>query len=280
MFHRHGNRFVRVAAFVAAATAAVTAVPQAAFAYQTVKVGPSGATVFANPQSDSPTTGTLRAGQTINIGDQPKGGYYRATAAGGVTGWVQEDALLLPTGRTHQANHVNASAEPHVGSGGEAEATKFSVGALAGLGFAGGGSGLAFGVDGGYKLSREWGLGVYFEYMSLASASATATGGASLMMFAAELNYFLPQLEGLHLGAKLGYGIASASATGSSTVNGVTTPVTVSASSAAIGGAAAVGYDYRLMPMLSIGAEANFFVISGGVSSTLIDVLASVKYNF
>ena len=60
-------------------------------AYQSVKVGPNGGTVYTSPKSDSATAGTLRAGVAINIGDQPTHGYYRCSAAGGITGWISAD---------------------------------------------------------------------------------------------------------------------------------------------------------------------------------------------
>ena len=63
-------------------------------AYQAVKVAAGGGTVFANPNSSSATTGMLKAGAVINIGDQPTNGYYRCSAAGGVSGWIAADQVV------------------------------------------------------------------------------------------------------------------------------------------------------------------------------------------
>lgn len=267
----------------------------AAQAYQTVKVGSSGATVFANPKSDSETVGSLSANQVVNIGDQPRDGYYRATAAGGVSGWVPEDALVLPGGAS-QASHASAPSSSYSNSKSGGDERKFYVGGTVGAGIAGGGASLAFGAEAGYKITSQWGLGLYYEYLGLATAS-TATGatsttttttsttpsiGANVMFFAGEINYYIPPVKGLHVGIKGGVAVASVSATNipTNTTGTTTTTTTAATSSVAIAGAAALGYDLAVLPLLSIGAEANIFLIGGTVSSTVINTLAVLKFTF
>jgi hypothetical protein len=161
------------------------------------------------------------------------------------------------------------------------------VGALFGVGVAGGGSSFTFGLDLGYKMSPEWGTGIYFTYLNLQSAttvtstSGTSTQivGASLVLLAGELNYFVPQVPEIHFGAKMGMGIASASALGT-TATGAGGETVPGLSTFAFAGGITGGYDYPVTQQLSLGLEANFFYVTGDIASTVFNGLGAFKYTF
>lgn len=254
--------------------------PAMAHAFQSVKVGPNGATVFVNPQSDSATAGTLPAGATVNIGELPKNGYYRSTSRK-LSGWIQEDQLILPA-PAHDAKSENVTTQvppPATPAGKSANVQpKIYAGALGGLGIAGGGSSMTFGADVGYKFMPMLGAGAYFTYIGLTPASGT--GGASMMLLAAELNYYVPPVPELHFGGKIGIGFASASATATANVSTGVTTYTPAGTTTGLATGAAMGYDYPVIPELSLGGEVNVFYIAGGVSSSLVSLLGDVKYTF
>ncbi len=106
-------------------------------------------------------------------------------------------------------------------------------------------------------------------------------------MAAVEINYYVPQLKGLYLGIKGGMAVATASA--STTPTSSTSPssnptgtaaTSGNASSFAAGGAVAVGYDYPLLPTLSIGAEANYFFVTGDIATKITNLMGSIKFIF
>ena len=243
----------------------VVASPLLAQAFLAVKVGPSGAVIFVNPQSDSATKGTLRAGQAVNVGEQPRNGYYQVTAGGGITGWVQEEALVIPK-NAHVVSQPKSTTTPEVSDA----PPKVFIGALGGLGIAGGGSSMGFGLDLDYKFDPSWGVGFYFNYLGVVGPSTTNPNG-TVLMFAGEFNYYLPQLPGFWVGVKLGAGIASAGAVGAAAGT---------ASTSVFGGGGGFGYDYAVLPMLSLGGEANVFQVGGNLTTTIVNLLGAFKYGF
>jgi hypothetical protein len=276
---------------VASAAAALLAAPSA-LAWQSAKVGPNGATLFTQPSSGSASAGLLRAGTPVNLSDRPTRGYYRCSAAGGLTGWISTDDVtgLRSIGASHPSSPTSTSSPSSSSDSGAERA--FSVSGFAGLGIAGGSAGFAFGAEGGYRFSPNLGIGLFFTYQTIASASGSSTtssgtasgsASASLMSFAGEFNYFFGgPLSGLHLGGKAGFGIFSVSGSGTATT---TSGVSVNVSSASVGGFGLLfggggGYDYPIGPPgLSVGGDAEFMLSTSG-TGTLIDLLASVKYAF
>jgi hypothetical protein len=283
--------------------------PAFAWALETVQVGPSGAIVFSNPQANSSMTGTLRPGQSVRIVETPTAGYYRVAVGRKYVGWVQESALNMPRSSTPEAPTQAATTVKAAAPEPRREPPKSYLGAFGGLGVAGGTS-FGFGFDGGYKLSQFWGLGMYFEYLRLASASgaantsgsnsnggstsaaANASGAAAMILASIELNYYILRVPGLYVGAKAGLGMAAANTTSdptsttssSSSNTGVGAPAGQAAPntfSFALGGGVAAGYDYPVwQQQLTVGAESNVFFLTGDLATTIFNVMGSVKYVF
>jgi hypothetical protein len=245
----------------------IAAAPSTALAWQTVHAGPNGAKIHSSSSTDSDVVGTVPAGKAITIGDRPTNGLYRANGGKGLTGWAEEGDL-----------DFGAKGKPHPTAGDTANATlnKYGVsnsgqniyiGALLGFAFASGGSKFEFGLDGNYKLSPEWGIGLYGTYSStsqtvppVAGITAGGTASASSIIIAPELNYFLQgELKGLHLGGKIGLNMISSSSSIAGSTGGST-------SNLAFG--AGAGYDYPIAQSFTIGGEANFLIISSGSSSS------------
>jgi hypothetical protein len=249
-------------------------------AFQGAKVGPSGATLFASPKSSAAQKAKLPAGSVVNVMEPSEKGFYRATTAKGQTGWILESALIVSK-HTKVAEGSPATPPPAAVPAAAVSERPMGiyVGALGGVGVAGGGSSFTFGLDLGYRMSPMWSLGAYVTYLNLQSATgatSTAAGGvttatgASLLLLAAEANYHVPQVPELHFGGKIGLGISSQAATASVTSSSTQAP--------AFAGTA--GYDYPVTPMLSLGAEANFFYVAGDIATTVFNGLGAVKFTF
>lgn len=251
-----------------------------ALAFQTAKVGPSGATLFASPKSGAAQKAKLPAGAAVNVMEPSENGFYRSTTVKGQTGWILEGALII-TKQARIADGKPATTSPtaQAGSPTPERNSGVYVGALGGVGVAGGGSSFAFGMNLGYRLSPLWSLGGYVTYLNLQSATgATSTSaagvttatGASLLLLAAEANYHVPQVPELHFGGKVGLGLSSQAATASVTSSSTQAP--------AFAGTA--GYDYPVTPGLSLGAEANFFYVAGDIAMTVFNGLGAIKFTF
>lgn len=251
-------------------------------AYLTAKVGPSGATLFANPKSSAASKAKLPSGMAVNVMEPSENGFYRATTARGQTGWILESALIVskPAQAAPKAPAppapAAAAAVPTIPKG----PTNMYVGGLGGFGVAGGGSSFTFGFDLGYRISPLWGIGGYLTYLNLQSATTTTSAsesgtanvvGASLLLMALEANYYVPQVPEIHFGGKVGLGISSAAATGS---------IAVATSTLAPAAGITAGYDYPVTPLLSLGVEANFFYVMGDIATTVFNGLGAIKFTF
>jgi hypothetical protein len=268
----------------------------AAWAWQTIQAGSSGATVYSQSSNSSSVAGKVDAGKKMTASDTPTNGFYRVNAGGGITGWVSQSEVVgakaAPAAAPRAAARSSSPSYARSSSGGDLSQSTY-LGALLGMGFYSGGSKILFGVDGGLKLSPDWGLGLYFTYNSLGSATVgAASSSASMMVIAGELNYFLQDMKGLHLGAKLGLAMASTTTSGTGTALDGST----SSSGAAYGIGA--GYDVPLSHEISLGGEANFLILSssggsstssaGGSTTTtdtssstsVFNLIASLKYWF
>jgi hypothetical protein len=278
------------------------AMPALAYALQNVRVGPSGAIIYAGPQPNARMTGTLRPGQQIRIYETPSAGYYRVAIGRRYVGWVQQTALDLPRPAAEtpsaSAPTIPAASPPET----KHEPITSYLGLLGGLSLDTGQSNFGIAVDGGYKLSRFWNLGMYLQYISLsATSSSTSTSGSSsltsqttskinLVMAAVEANYCFHQVPGLCAGAKGGLTMAMSNAVSTTTSNtgsGVpvvgpptTTPTSANTSTFGVMGGLAVGYDYPVFWSFSVGAEANAFLLSGDITSNVVNLLATIKYIF
>ena len=249
-------------------------------AFLAAKVGPSGATLFASPKRSAAQKAKLPAGAAVNVMEPSENGFYRSTTAKGQTGWILEGALIVS--KQAKAADAKSATPPPAAQAASPAAERNSgiyVGALGGVGVAGGGSSFAFGLDLGYQMSPMWSLGAYVTYLNLQNATgATSTSptgvttatGASLLLLAAEANYHVPQVPELHFGGKIGLGISSQAATASLSSSSTQAP--------AFAGTA--GYDYPVTPTLSLGAEANFFYVAGDIATTVFNGLGAIKFTF
>ncbi len=143
----------------------------------------------------------------------------------------------------------------------------YSLGPFGGLGVAGGGSSMTFGLTFDYHPVGELlGGGVHYEYLGLSAAAGN--GGANLMMFLGELNLYVPKVPALYVSAKAGLGVASPGSLG--TTNG--------ASNLTVGGG--VGYSYPVLPVFALGLEGNVFYATGAIGATIGDVYATFRFLF
>ena len=140
--------------------------------------------------------------------------------------------------------------------------SNFNVGGLLGLAFINNNNGtqLAVGVEGEYQVVPNLMLGGYFDYSPL---NALSPNSASLKIFAAQMNYrFTENLSGLYVGGKLGFA-------NTSFLNASTTDLTIGP---------ALGYDYPFNPNLTLGGEGNVLFISSNPNTTVINLLATLKF--
>lgn len=149
---------------------------------------------------------------------------------------------------------------------------RFYLAGVGGLDIAGSGTSLAVGSEAGYLFKNRWGAGAYFEYLNHVSSTSTAGTSAavavSVMLIAAELDYFIT--PNFHLGGKAGVGIVAPVGAAASSFSGPASTL-----GAAVGGAA--GYDLWIHGGLSIGAEINSFVLLGASSGEVAAILGVLK---
>lgn len=154
-------------------------------------------------------------------------------------------------------------------SGNSPSSSMLFGGALLGVGFLNnnGGTQLAVGLNGGYKIAPTYSVGGYFTYQP---SQASAGDSAHLLTVAAEGNYYFDEIvPGLRAGAKAGLGFGTYSpAVG----EGATT------TNLAIG--PQIGYDYPLGGGLSIGGEGNFLYYTSSPSLNVFNILGNLKYWF
>lgn len=148
------------------------------------------------------------------------------------------------------------------------------AGALLGVGFFNnnGGTQIGFGFDGGYKLTSDWGAGLYLTYQPTQAPTGSSAG---VYTAALEGNYFLDKVApGLRVGAKAGLGIASFSTDAIGAI-----PSTSTTNTDIVFGPH-VAYDYALGQGLSVGGETNFLFFTSSPARNVFNLLGSVKYWF
>jgi hypothetical protein len=279
------NRHVGFVAF------ALLSLSTPALAWKLVHAGANGATIYATASTDATVVQDVPAGTAMNVGDKPTNGFYRCSAAGGISGWVKGEEIGLAVPK-----HAGAPAAAKRGAGGAMPpntAAKWTgyVGPLLGLGFYSPGAAFSFGADGGFRLSNNIVFGGYVTYASLASASSSsgsvsASASVTQLTIAPEIQYYLDgdTLKGIHLGGKLGIAIVSAGASGSgtATVGGQTVTVnTASVSASGFGFVLGVGggYDYPVVQNITVGGELNY-LLGVGSAAGAFNALVSGKYWF
>lgn len=209
----------------------------------------------------------------MNLSDSAKNGFYRATAAGGVSGWISESAVTITsrkaspsavTSRTESRNEPRTSTD-----------ARYFAGPVLGLAIFGGGSGITFGGRFGYKNAPDQAIGGFLSYTSL--------GQASLLVVAFEGHYFLPDnmAKNFFVNGKLGLGIVSVSIPNPlAGIPGSPTVAPTSTSSTALLLGIGGGYDYYLSPQFSVGGEANLILLTSGGNATDLTLVAAGKYYF
>jgi hypothetical protein len=251
-------------------------------------------------------TGTLRPGERIRINEAATAGYYHVFIGKKYVGWVQQAALDLPRPEAERAQTPVAAAPISPAPPVHHEPPTSYLGLLGGLSLAAGQSNFGLALDGGYKLSKFWSLGMFFEYLKLlpnSASSSSASGSSSLasastsnvnlILGAFELNYSIHRIPGLYVGAKVGLTMAMSNAVSTTTSttapggNGVpvvgppvVTPTTANTSTFGAVAGLGVGYDYPVIWTLSAGGEVNALFMTGDIASSVVNFLATVKYIF
>lgn len=144
------------------------------------------------------------------------------------------------------------------------------IGPLAGLAFGGGSSVFTIGGKGGVSVTEDMTAGLWANYSSQSVSLLGANASSKLLTLAVEGDLSLAQyLEGLKVGAKVGWMRASTSGTG--------VPDT-SSSTIALG--PSLSYDFPLGGGLTIGGEGNVFFPFSGSFNTLVNLVGVLKWWF
>jgi hypothetical protein len=151
--------------------------------------------------------------------------------------------------------------------------SSLSLGALVGPGFFNNsqGTNASFSVEGDYKFNSVVGYGLYLSYTGLGSVTVPTIGSYSsaLTLVMPQANYYFQgDLQGWHLGAKLGLGWSTTTSTVSAFNTGTSTEFAFGP---------AIGYDYAISPSFTVGGEASFFDVTTTPSTSVFSVLAAVK---
>jgi hypothetical protein len=252
---------------------------QAALAFLTARAGARGALLLSEPSATSSVLERIAPSALLSLGDQPIQGFYRARSGSGKAGWIARSQLVAANARTaspEKGSQVTAAPAPLPQA-----APKFDLAANLGLSSISGSSSYALGLSGDYRFTPRIAGGLYFSYSGFSSAavsSATSAVTESLVIFAAEGNYFVKNTyDGLFLGAKLGIAEVAVEASGALAQSSSGT-IPLSAGSLAF--APAVGYLYRLNGAkgFAVGAETNYFFFFSGGSN--FNFLATGRYAF
>lgn len=130
------------------------------------------------------------------------------------------------------------------------------------------GTKFAIGADVNIMMTDQIGAGLYVTYNGMGDNAAASS---NLWNILAEGNYFLTEVPGLRVGAKLGVGISSVSPK----LAGVNS---TSDTDPVIGFHA--GYDYVVANQISVGPEVNFLFVTSNPGVTILNILGAVKYWF
>lgn len=154
-----------------------------------------------------------------------------------------------------------------------AQAEGISVGAQVGYGMAkinsSDFSGLAYGVNFGYKLLPEITLGFNINTFAESNKVSTIDVTSRSWNYVITGDYNLLMVPGLHVGGRLGMNALSASVSGASAA---------SDSDFTIGFGA--GYDYPVATNITLGAEGNYNIVLNDPSYSVIQFYVPVKFHF
>jgi hypothetical protein len=146
-----------------------------------------------------------------------------------------------------------------------------SVGAFAGFGFVGNNNGtkLNIGLDAAHRMTEDFGVGAYFSYISLGSATDPFgnTTSSNLVLLAAEANYYFHgPADGLHLGIKLGPQFTSYSYNNNSSNH------------TDLGYGAHLAYDYNINGNFTFGPEISVLTSTQNNAPTVTSIIGVLKY--
>jgi hypothetical protein len=156
----------------------------------------------------------------------------------------------------------------------------FSIGGLGGIASPSSASGASTRFQGG--IVADYRIAPFVDLGAVSTLSSKDENGASFktVFYGIESNYHIPALEGLAVGARLGFTSVTAGipqlSIGGITVGGETTTTALSYGPH-------LTYDYKVAPQVSVGLDAGVNFVSSKdtmPSFSMINTLASVKYWF
>jgi hypothetical protein len=162
----------------------------------------------------------------------------------------------------------------------DATPSTWSIGGLGGLASPSSGSGASTRFQGG--VVADYRIAPFVDLGAVSTLSSADANGAEFktVFYGIESNYHIPALDGLAVGARLGFTSVTAGipqiSIGGITVGGEQTTTALSYGPH-------VTYDYKVAQQVSVGLDAGVNFVSskeGMPSFSMINTLASVKYWF